>query len=256
MFTLFRKEIMSFLNSLIGYLAIVVFLVINGLFLWVFPLGFNIVDNGYASLDNLFMIAPFVFLFLIPAITMRSFADEKRSGTIEMLLTKPITDLQLILAKFAAGVTLVLFSLIPTLVYAVSVYILGLPSGNMDLGGMWGSYLGLVFLGSAFVAIGIFVSSLTDNQIIAFILALTLSGFSYIGFDALADLALFGKADLFIMSLGIQAHYASMSRGVIDTRDVIYFLSLISVFVLSTRIVLESRKWEKEEKKTNHQPSN
>jgi ABC-2 type transport system permease protein len=255
-FTLFRKEIMSFLNSLIGYLAIVVFLVINGLFLWVFPLGFNIVDNGYASLDNLFMIAPFVFLFLIPAITMRSFADEKRSGTIEMLLTKPITDLQLILAKFAAGVTLVLFSLIPTLVYAVSVYILGLPSGNMDLGGMWGSYLGLVFLGSAFVAIGIFVSSLTDNQIIAFILALTLSGFSYIGFDALADLALFGKADLFIMSLGIQAHYASMSRGVIDTRDVIYFLSLISVFVLSTRIVLESRKWEKEEKKTNHQPSN
>lgn len=255
-FTLFRKEIMSFLNSLIGYLAIVVFLLINGLFLWVFPLGFNIVDNGYASLDNLFMIAPFVFLFLIPAITMRSFADEKRSGTIEMLLTKPITDLQLILAKFSAGVTLVLFSLIPTLVYAVSVYLLGLPPGNMDMGGMWGSYVGLMFLGSAFVAIGIFVSSLTDNQIVAFILALTLSGFAYIGFDAVADLSLFGKADLFIMSLGIQAHYASMSRGVIDTRDVIYFFSLISVFILSTRIVLESRKWEKEEKKSSQQTSN
>lgn len=250
MFTLFRKEIFSFLNSLIGYLAIIVFLLINGLFLWVFPLGFNIVENGYASLDNLFMLAPFVFLFLIPAITMRTFADEKKSGTIEMLLTKPITDLQIIMAKYLAGVTLVFFSLLPTLIYAISVYLLGLPKGNMDMGGMWGSYLGLLFLASAFVAIGLFVSSITDNQIIAFILALVLSGFAYTGFDFISGLALFGKADLLILSLGIQAHYASMSRGVIDTRDVIYFLSLIIIFVLLTKIVLESRKWEKEEKKT------
>ncbi|PKP04186.1 MAG: gliding motility-associated ABC transporter permease subunit GldF [Bacteroidetes bacterium HGW-Bacteroidetes-9] len=245
MFTLFRKEIFSFLNSLIGYLAIIVFLLINGLFLWVFPLGFNIVDYGYASLDNLFTLSPFVFLFLIPAITMRSFADEKRSGTIEMLLTKPLTDIQIILAKYLAGVTLVFFSLLPTLIYAVSVYLLGLPKGNLDMGGMWGSYLGLLFLASAFVAIGIFVSSITDNQIVAFILALALSGFAYTGFDFISELSLFGKADLMILSLGIQNHYASMSRGVIDSRNVIYFLSLISIFILLTKIVLESRKWEK-----------
>ncbi|MFH1119450.1 MAG: gliding motility-associated ABC transporter permease subunit GldF [Bacteroidota bacterium] len=244
MFTLFRKEIFSFLNSLTGYLAIIVFLLINGLFLWVFPLGFNIVDYGYASLDNLFMLAPFVFLFLIPAITMRSFADEKRSGTIEMLLTKPLTDFQIILAKYFAGVMLVIFSLLPTLIYAVSVYLLGLPKGNLDMGGMWGSYIGLLFLASAFVAIGLFVSSVTDNQIIAFILAVVLCGFSYTGFDFIAEFSWFGKADLFILSLGIQAHYTSMSRGVIDTRDVLYFLSLIGIFILFTKIVLESRKWE------------
>ena len=248
MLTLFRKEIFSFLNSLIGYLAIIVFLLINGLFLWVFPLGFNIVDYGYASLDNLFLLAPFVFLFLVPAVTMRSFADEKRSGTIEMLLTKPLTDMQIILAKFSAGVALVFFSLLPTLVYAFSVYQLGLPKGNMDFGGMWGSYIGLLFLSSAFVAIGLFVSSITENQIVAFILALILSGFAYTGFDFISELSLFGKADLFIMSLGIQAHYTSMSRGVIDTRDVLYFLSLIGIFILLTKIVLESRKWEKQEK--------
>jgi ABC-2 type transport system permease protein len=222
-----------------------VFLLINGLFLWVFPMGFNIVDYGYASLDNLFTLSPFVFLFLIPAITMRSFADEKRSGTIEMLLTKPITDFQIIMAKYLAGVTLVLFSLLPTFVYAISVYLLGLPKGNLDIGGMWGSYIGLLFLASAFVSIGLFISSITENQIIAFILALVLSGFAYIGFDFVSELSLFGKADLLIMSLGIQSHYTSMSRGVIDTRDVLYFISLISIFMLLTKIVLESRKWEK-----------
>ncbi|HOP12359.1 gliding motility-associated ABC transporter permease subunit GldF [Lentimicrobium sp.] len=248
MFTLYKKEFFAFLNSLIGYIAIVVFLLINGLFLWVFPMGFNIVDYGYASLDNLFMISPFVFLFLIPAITMRSFADEKRGGTIEMLLTKPLTDMQIIMSKYLAGVSLVIFSLLPTLIYAVSVYLLGLPKGNMDLGGMWGSYIGLLFLASAFVAIGIFVSSITDNQIVAFMLALIISGFAYIGFGFVASLSLFGKADLFIMSLGIEAHYASMSRGVIDTRDVIYFLSLIGIFILLTKTSLESRKWEKQEK--------
>jgi ABC-2 type transport system permease protein len=244
MFTLFRKEIFSFLNSLIGYLAIIVFLIINGLFLWVFPLGFNIIDYGYASLDNLFTLSPFVFLFLIPAITMRSFADEKKSGTIEMLLTKPLTDIQIILAKYFAGVTLVFFALLPTLIYGLSVYLLGLPKGNLDMGGMWGSYIGLLFLASAFVAVGLFVSSVTDNQIIAFILALIISGFFYTGFDFVAQLALFGKTDLFILSLGIQAHYTSMSRGVIDTRDVLYFLSLIGIFILLTKVVLESRKWE------------
>lgn len=248
MYTLYKKEIFAFLNSLIGYIAIVVFLLINGLFLWIFPMGFNIIDYGYASLDNLFMISPFVFLFLIPAITMRSFADEKRGGTIEMLLTKPLTDMQIIISKYLAGVSLVIFSLLPTLIYAVSVYLLGLPKGNMDMGGMWGSYIGLLFLASTFVAIGIFVSSITDNQIVAFMLALIISGFAYIGFGFVASLSLFGKADLLIMSLGIEAHYASMSRGVVDTRDVIYFLSIIGIFILLTKTSLESRKWEKQEK--------
>lgn len=245
MFTLFKKEILSFFNSLIGYIAVIVFLLINGLFLWVFPMGYNIIDFGYATLENMFALAPLVFLFLIPAITMRSFADEKRSGTIEMLLTKPLTDTQIILSKYLAAVTLVILAVIPTLVYAVSIYLLGNPVGNLDLGGLWGSYIGLVFLASGFAAIGLFVSSVTDNQIVAFMMALIISGFLLMGFDLIAGLALFGKIDLFIMSLGIQSHYASMSRGVIDSRDVLYFLGLIAIFLLMTKTSLESRKWEK-----------
>lgn len=244
MFTLYRKEILSFINSLIGYVAIIVFLVVNGLFLWVFPAGFNIIDYGYASLDNFFVLAPFVFLFLVPAITMRSFADEKRSGTIEVLFTRPITDFQIILAKYLASVTLVLFSLLPTLIYMISVYQLGLPKGNLDFGGLWGSYIGLLFLASAFTAIGLFVSSITDNQIVAFISGLVLCGFAFIGFDLISDMTIFGKAALFVKTLGIQEHYTSMSRGVIDTRDVIYFISIIAIFFLLSKISLESRKWE------------
>ena len=183
MFTLFKKEVKIFLNSLIGYIVITVFLLINGLFLWVFPLDFNILENGYANLDGLFVITPFVFMFLIPAITMRSFAEEKRTGTIELLLTKPITDIQIVLAKFFAGVVLVLFSLIPTLIYYISVYYLGSTKGNLDSGSIWGSYIGLIFLGSAFVAIGVFASSITDNQIISFITSLFLCGFLYVGFE-------------------------------------------------------------------------
>lgn len=245
MFTLYKKEIFSFFNSLIGYIAVIVFLLINGLFLWVFPMGFNIIDFGYASLENMFALAPLVFLFLIPAITMRSFADEKRSGTIEMLLTKPLTDTQIIFAKYLAGITLVLLAVLPTLIYAISIYLLGNPVGNLDMGGLWGSYIGLIFLASAFTAIGLFISSVTDNQIVAFMMSLIISGFLLMGFDFIAGLALFGKIDLFIMSLGIQAHYTSMSRGVIDSRDVLYFAGLIAIFLLMTKTSLESRKWEK-----------
>jgi ABC-2 type transport system permease protein len=243
MFALLKKEISSFLNSLIGYIVIIVFLLINSLFLWVFPLQFNILDYGFASIDNLFMLSPFVFLFLIPAITMRSFADEQKTGTIELLMTKPLTDMKIIAAKYIAGVVLVLFALLPTLVYFFSVYQLGLPPGNIDLGGTWGSYLGLLFLGAGFVAIGVFASSLAENQVVAFITAVFLCGFLYIGFEFIYSLSLFGKIDLLIQSLGMNAHYTSMSRGVIDTRDVLYFLSLITVFLLLTKIKLESRKW-------------
>jgi len=241
--TLLRKEVSGFLSSLTGFIVISVFLLINGLFVWVFPLEFNILDYGYANLDGLFMLAPFVFLFLIPAITMRSFSDEIKSGTIEMLLTKPLSDLQIILAKYFAGVILVFFSILPTLIYFITVYQLGLPKGNLDIGGTWGSYTGLLFLGAAFVAIGIFCSSITDNQIISFILAVFLCGFVYIGFDMIYSFSFFGKFDLFIKTLGIAGHYTSMSRGVIDTRDLLYFLSVIAIFILLTKLKLESRKW-------------
>ncbi len=243
MLTLFIKEINGFLNSLIGYIVMVVFLLMTGLFLWVFPLEFNVLDFGFAGLDGLFVIAPFVFLFLIPAITMRSFADEKKSGTLELLMTQPLTDLQVILAKYAAGVVLVIISLLPTLVYYFSVYRLGLPPGNLDSGGILGSYIGLFFLGASFVAIGIFASSLTDNQIISFILAVFISFILYMGFEFVYSTLLSGKTGLIVQSLGLTAHYSSMSRGVIDTRDLIYFISVTVIFILMTKLSLESRKW-------------
>jgi ABC-2 type transport system permease protein len=243
MFTLLKKEINGFLNSLIGYIVLTVFLLTTGLFLWVFPLEFNIPDYGFASLDGLFILGHFVFLFLIPAITMRAFADEKRTGTLELLMTQPLTDMQVILAKFFAGVVLVLFTLVPTLVYYFSVYELGLPKGNLDSGAIWGSYIGLVMLGSAFVSIGIFASSVTDNQIVSFILAVFLSFFMYMGFELIYTFVLSGKAGLLIQSFGLSAHYSSISRGVIDTRDMIYFLSVMAFFILLTRLSLEARKW-------------
>ena len=243
MFVLLKKEVSGFLNSVLGYVVISVFLVVNGLFLWVFPGDSNILDFGYANMDGLFYIGPFVFLFLIPAITMRFFAEEKKSGTIELLMTRPLTDTQIILAKYFAGLLLVVISLLPTLIYFFSVYQLGFPKGNLDMGGMWGSYIGLIFLGAAFVAIGLFSSSITDNQIISFVLAVVLSGFVYMGFELIYQLALFGNFDLFVKSLGISSHYSAISRGVVDTRDVLYFLSLITLFLLFTRFSLESRKW-------------
>lgn len=243
MFTLFLREINNFFNNLIGYISIAVFLVINSLFLWVFPLDTNILQSGYANIEGLFSMGPFVFLFLIPAITMRFFADEKKSGTIEFLLTKPLTDTRIVLAKYFAAFVLVVFSLLPTLIYVISIYQLGFPPGNMDMGATWGSYLGLLFLGAGFVSIGLFASSLTDNQIVSFIVSIFLCGFAYIGFEFIYSLDMFGNFDLFIRNLGIYAHYTSISRGVIDSRDVLYFLSIIVIFLLLTKVKLESRKW-------------
>lgn len=243
MFSLFLKEIRSFLSSLLGYIVIVVFLTVIGLFLWVFPTAFNVLDFGYANVDGLFVIAPFVFLFLVPAVTMRSFADEQKSGTIELLLTRPISDFQIILAKFFAACLLVIFSLLPTLIYYFSVYQLGFPPGNIDIGAFFGSFLGLLFLGSTFVSIGIFTSSITENQVISFILAVLFSAFFYLGFEFIYSLEWFGNLDLFINSLGISAHYSSISRGVIDTRDVVYFLSVMTFFLFLTKFSLARRKW-------------
>lgn len=241
MFVLYKKEIFGFLNSLIGYIVLAVFLLINGLFLWVFPMDFNLLDYGYASLDSMFMLAPFVFLFLIPAITMRSFAEEKRTGAIEMLFTKPLTDLQIVLAKYFANLTLVVIAILPTLIYFFSIYWLSYPIGNVDVGGIIGSYVGLLFLGASFTAIGIFCSSITENQIVSFVLAVFISLFCLLGFEFIYSLSLFGKIDIFIQSLGIQYHYQSMSYGVIDTRDLIYFLSFNTIFIALTLFSLQRR---------------
>lgn len=246
MLTLYIKEIRSFLSSLIGYVAIGVFISLIGIFMWLVPsdsAGSNILENGFANIDPLFILAPWVYLFLIPSITMRSFSEEKKTGTIELLLTRPLSDLQIVLAKYFAGFTLVIISLLPTLIYYYSVHQLGSPKGNIDTGGMWGSYIGLLFLGAGFVSIGIFASSVAENQVIAFIIAMLLCFFCYTGFEYIAVSGLFGKYDALVKSLGINEHYVSMSRGVIDTRDALYFLSVIGVFNLSTKLVLQSRKW-------------
>ena len=243
MFALLKKEISSFLNSLIGYVVIGVFLLLVGLFMWIFPGELNVLDYGFATLDTLFYIAPWVFMFLIPAVTMRSFAEERRTGTIELLLTRPISDMNIVLAKYFAGLFLVVVAVLPTLISYASVYWLGQPEGNIDTGGTWGSYIGLLFLGASFVAIGVFASSVTSNQIVSFLLSSVICFFMYAGFDSLGSFDLFGSLDNFIISLGISDHYAGMSKGLIDTRDIAYFVVIIGLFLLLTRLILQSRKW-------------
>lgn len=243
MWSLFRKEIGSFLSSIIGYLVILVFLLITSLFLWVFDGEFNILNAGYASLDPLFIIAPFVFLFLIPAITMRLFADEHKAGTMELLATRPISDLNIVLAKLFAGWVLVALALLPTILYYYTVHSLGAPVGNIDSGGTMGSYIGLLLLAGAYVSIGLFASSLTSNQIVAFIIALFLCFALYLGLENLASWSLFGSFDYIVQQLGMSSHYVSMSRGVIDSRDVLYFFSIMAAFTAGCVTVLQSRKW-------------
>ena len=242
MLALLYKEINSFFSSLTGYIVIFIFLVSNGLFLWVFPSEFNVIDSGYASIEPLFALAPWIFLFLVPAVTMRLFADEQRSGTIELLLTRPLTDLQIVLAKYLAGLLLVLFSLLPTLIYYFSVVQLS-DSTGIDHGATLGSYIGLFFLAAIYVAIGVFASSTTENQIIAFLAALFLSFFLYVGFEMIASFSVWQNINDLVINLGINEHYKSMSRGVIDTRDMLYFLSVIALFIGLSKTVLESRKW-------------
>ena len=242
MLVLLRKEFSTFFSSPMGYIVIGVFLLITGLFLWVFRGEYNILDNGYANLDGLFIMAPWLYLFLVPAITMRLFAEEKRNGTLELLLSRPISRISIVMSKYLAGLLLVVFSLIPTLVYFISVYWMGDPVGNIDMGGTWGSYIGLVFLAAVYVAIGVFASSLTDNQIIAFIIAAVVCAVFYYGFDLIAQTSSNGGTQNAIASLGISAHYDAMSRGVIDSRDLVYFLIVIAAFVFGTKLVIEKKE--------------
>ncbi|MFA5219021.1 MAG: gliding motility-associated ABC transporter permease subunit GldF [Bacteroidales bacterium] len=243
MLTLFKREISSFFSSLTGYIVIVVFLLLNGLFIWIFPGEFNILDSGYSTLDPLFIIAPWVFLFLVPAVTMRLFSEEKKTGTLELLMSRPLTDLQVILAKYLAGVVLVVLALIPTLVYYFSVMILGNPPANLDIGAFWGSFIGLIFLAGVYVSVGLLFSALSDNQIVSFILGVAGCFVLFLGFDYFSKLGFQGGLENFIAGFGISFHYNSIARGVVDTRDILYFVSVIAVMILLTKIVLESRKW-------------
>ncbi|MEZ5038233.1 MAG: gliding motility-associated ABC transporter permease subunit GldF [Saprospiraceae bacterium] len=242
MLSIFYKEINAFFSSLIGYFVVGVFLIFMGLTLFVFPQT-SLLEYNFATLDQLFDLAPMVFMFLIPAITMRSFAEERQNGTIELLSTRPIGDLMIVSGKFLACLTLVTFALLPTLLYYVTVHELGSPPGNLDSGAIMGSYLGLFLLSAVFVAIGVFASSLTDNQIVAFILATFLCFFIFYGFFYFSELPFFlGKGDDVVQMFGIDYHYRSISRGIIDSRDVIYFISVIGLFVFFTLLSLDRQK--------------
>ncbi len=245
MYSIFKKEINTFFSSIVGYVVIIIFLLVCGLFMWVLPQT-NLLDYGFASMDKFFEFAPWLLIFLIPAITMRMFPDELKSGTIELLLTKPLKEIDIVLGKYWASLCLVIIAILPTLLYVVSISSLASKGHFLDMGGIIGSYLGLLFLAAAFTAIGIFCSALTANQIVGFLLSLFGCYFFYAGFQAISSLPIFSEgADYVLSLLGLQYHYASISRGVIDTRDIIYFTSLVVLFVLGTSIILKKRNWEK-----------
>ncbi|WP_460218651.1 gliding motility-associated ABC transporter permease subunit GldF [Psychroserpens sp. MEBiC05023] len=235
MLAILKKEINTFFASPIGYLVIAVFLLLNGLFLWLFKGDFNILDNGFADLSNFFLLSPWILIFLVPAVTMRSFADEKKQGTLELLLTKPISHLKIVFGKYLGALVLISIALIPTLLYVYTISKLGNPEGNLDTGSVMGSYFGLLFLVAAYTAIGVFASSLTDNQIVAFIIAVFICFFFYFGFEGLSNFNLFGDT-VYIEKLGMESHFKSMSRGVLDTRDIVYFLSISILFIILTTL--------------------
>lgn len=241
MLSILKKELRTFFSNATGYVVIGIFLLLTGLFLWVIPGQYNILDAGYANVDGLFYLAPWLFLFLCPAVTMRLFAEEKQTGTWELLITKPISQTQIVLGKFFAGWILVSLAILPTLVYYFSVAYLAEPIGNIDSGAFWGSYIGLFFLSAIYVAIGSLASSLSNNQIIAFVVAMTLSFFFYYGFELLGSFFIGGAVIQIIESVGVHAHYKSMSRGVIDSRDLFYF-SLITIGFLLATVKMVGRK--------------
>ncbi|WP_439127420.1 gliding motility-associated ABC transporter permease subunit GldF [Polaribacter sp.] len=237
MLAILKKEFNSFFSSTIAYLVIGVFLLINGLFLFIFKDDFNILNAGFADINSFFYLTPWIFIFLIPAITMKSFADEFNNGTIEILKTKPISNWQIVLGKFWASLLLVIIAIIPTFTYVYTVYYLGNPVGNLDFASIIGSYIGLLFLAATYTAIGLFTSTLSKNQIVAFILGVLITFLLFYGFDALSATI---NNNLVIKKLGINEHFKSISRGIIDTRDIIYFLSVTFFFLFITKTKLEN----------------
>ena len=242
MIQILTKEFSSFLNSLVAYVVIGVFLTAIGLLMWFFPQT-SVLDYGYADMETLFSLTPYVFIFLIPAITMRSFAEEKKEGTMEFLFTKPVTDWDIILGKYFACFLLVLMALVPTVIYYFSVYALGNPAGNIDTPGVIGSYIGLALLSGVFTAIGIFSSSITSNQIVSFICGAFLCYILFSGFESLAQLNVWSAYTLTIRQLGLLHHYDALSKGMIDSRDIVYFISVTVLMLLLTRIYLGARSW-------------
>lgn len=226
---------------MVAYITIGIFLLVSGLLLWFFP-DTSVLDYGYAELSGFFSLVPYLFMFLIPAITMRSFAEERREGTYELLITRPIRIWQIIVAKYFASLVLVLFALIPTVVYYYSISKLGFPQGNIDTGSVIGSYIGLFLLGAAFAAIGIFSSALTKNQVIAFVICAALCAFSFLGFDYTSQIAAFQSVETTITNLGINQHYTSISRGVLDTRDLLYFITFSALFLLFTKLIIGGKR--------------
>jgi ABC-2 type transport system permease protein len=234
------REIKSFFGTPIGYLVIAIFLILNGLFLWIFDGEYNILNSGFADLSPFFTISPWILIFLITAVTMRSFSDEMKQGTLELLLTKPLSIWQIVNGKFFGAVLLIVIAIIPTFIYVYVISSLGMPEGNIDMGSTIGSYFGLLFLISGYSAIGIFTSTLSDNQIVAFLLAVFLCFFFYFGFDGIATYL--PSIENFISNLGMNSHFKSMSRGVIDTRDLLYFVSITILFLSLTVFKLKSLK--------------
>lgn len=236
MFAILKKEINSFFASPIGYLVIALFLVLNGLFLWLFTGDFNILESGFADMTPFFLLAPWILVFLVPAVTMRSFSDEKKQGTLELLVTKPLSHLQIVLGKYFGALGLIILSLLPTLLYVLTLDNLKMTTDVLDYGSIIGSYLGLLFLVAAYVAIGLFASTISDNQIVAFISAVFLCFFFYFGFEGIS-----GFTTLSLEQFGMEAHYNSISRGVLDTRDLIYFVSVSAFFIVLTQFNIQKK---------------
>lgn len=242
MWSIYKKEMVNYFSSLIAYIVIACFLIFLGLFMWVFK-DTSVLEYNFATLDQLFTLAPFIFIFLIPAIAMSSLSDEHAGGTIELLTTKPISLSAILLGKYFAVWSLAAFAILPTIIYYYTIHQLGSPVGNLDSGAILGSYIGLVLLAGVFSSIGLFASSLTKNQIVAFVLGAFLSFFMYWAFFYLSKLPVFfGKMDYFVQQLGIDFHYTSISRGVLDTRDIVYFISMISLFLLCSAFSLNQMK--------------
>lgn len=242
MINLIYKEISSFFSSLAGYLVVSIFLVCTGLFLWLIPGQNNIIDSGYADISSFFMMAPQLYLFLVPAICMKLFSEERKNGTLELLLTRPVSSLTIVLSKYFAAFILVIISLIPTLIYVYSVYNLASPVGSIDMGLIWGSYIALIFLAAIYVAVSIFAGSFTNNQLISFIYGITLCFVIYAGFDYASSLPLLSKWENEISFMGISSHYSPMARGIIDTRDIVWFILISSLFIYFTNMKIAKRK--------------
>ena len=241
MFSIIIKEVNEFLDSLIAYVVLGVFLIGTGLVMWLFP-GSSVLEYGYATLEPLFTLGPYLLMFLIPGITMRSFAEEQRSGTIELLFTLPFKRWEIVVGKFISAFLLVIFAVLPTLLYYFSVSALGSPAGNLDSAGIVGSYLGLILLGGVFTAFGLFASVLTENQIVSFVLAGFLCFLSYDGIDSLANLDVWGKWSYFLERVGILHHYTAMSKGLLDLRNIGYFVSVMLLFLSIVLFKLTKRR--------------